>query len=369
MSETDQAVDTRSLPRALRLHALALALFDRSSSAHHLPLHSRLLLQPAAAFFSAALHADAERPDRLGRDLALAAPLPELSPTDQALVAAVVALQRDKLRPQREPVVLRLTLKQQQLALTLAAILRLAAALDAEPAISLHIQLDGDAVLLLVSGERAAEVARRADERAALWRECIGTLTIRATDLDTLGSAVTLVVDAQDVASAPALLLRVPVALEPAIGAEPIAEAARRQLRHFFDKLLSREEAVRDDEDVEDVHQMRVATRRIRASLQVVEGVYDHELIRRYRRGLRRVGRSLGVVRDGDVFLEHVIAYRDKLPVEAHAQLEPLIAAVRAERGQAREQLLADLDSKRYEKLKQAFALFLTTPGANTAVS
>jgi CHAD domain-containing protein len=59
---------------------------------------------------------------------------------------------------------------------------------------------------------------------------------------------------------------------------------------------------------------MRVATRRLRASLQVVEGVYEHALIRRYRRGLRRLAQSLGAVRDGDVFLQHVIAYRDALP-------------------------------------------------------
>src|SRR5215212_5482664 len=49
----------------------------------------------------------------------------------------------------------------------------------------------------------------------------------------------------------------------------------------------------------EDVHQMRVATRRLRASLQVVEGVYDPKLIRRYRRGLRQIAESLGAVRDG----------------------------------------------------------------------
>jgi len=41
-----------------------------------------------------------------------------------------------------------------------------------------------------------------------------------------------------------------------------------------------------------------------------------------------------------------------------------LIAAVSAERAQAREQLLADLQSKRYHELKRDFAAFLTTPGA-----
>jgi CHAD domain-containing protein len=109
---------------------------------------------------------------------------------------------------------------------------------------------------------------------------------------------------------------------------------------------------------------MRVATRRLRATLQVVEGVYEHELIQRYRRGLRRLAQSLGAVRDSDVFLQHVIAYRDALPQVERTRLEPLIAAVAAERAQARKALLDDLGSNRYATFKRTFSAFLTTPGA-----
>ncbi len=104
-----------------------------------------------------------------------AAPIPDLSPDDQAIVAGVVALQRAKVRPQREPVFLRLAGKEQRMALGLAAMLRLADALDAEPAGSLHIQVDGDETTLLVGGERTEEAVRCADERADLWRDRIGT--------------------------------------------------------------------------------------------------------------------------------------------------------------------------------------------------
>src|SRR5215813_4171784 len=58
MTETQQAVDVRSLPPALRTQALALMLFDRASAAHHLPMRSRRLLQQAAAYYSAARQAD-----------------------------------------------------------------------------------------------------------------------------------------------------------------------------------------------------------------------------------------------------------------------------------------------------------------------
>jgi CHAD domain-containing protein len=369
MTETEHAVDVGSLPPALRTLALALAIFDQTGATHHLPAHARRLLQQAAAYYSAARHVDGERPDRVGRDLVLAALILDLSPDDQAIIAGAVALQRSKIRPQREPVFLRLTGKDQKLALDLAAILRLADALDVEPAESLHIQVDGDEVTLLVGGDRATEVVRHADERADLWRDRIGALTIRTTDLDAFGSASVMEADRHDAGAAHDLLLTIAFAPDQAIGGEPIAEAARRQLRRFFDKLLAREDAVRDDEDIEDVHQMRVATRRIRASLQVVKGVYALKPIRRYRRGLRQVAQSLGAVRDGDVFLEHVLVYRDALPADARGRMEPLIAAVTAERAHAREQLLADFNAKRYKKLKQAFALFLTTPGADTVTT
>jgi exopolyphosphatase/pppGpp-phosphohydrolase len=229
MTETEQAVDVRSLPPALRIQALALALFDQTVAAHHLPAHARRLLQQSAAYYSAGRQADGERPDRLSRDLALAAPIPDLSPDDQAVVAGVVALQRAKVRPHREPVFLRLNSKEQKLALDLAAILRLADALDVEPAHSVHIQIDHDAITLFVGGEGATEVVRHADERADLWRDRIGTLTIRITDLDPFGSAAAIAADGQDAGFAPDLLLTVPFAPDQAIGGEPIAEAARRR--------------------------------------------------------------------------------------------------------------------------------------------
>src|SRR5262245_6775940 len=163
MTETEQAVDVRSLPHTLRTQALALALFDHADAAHHLPTRARRLLQQAAAYYSAARQADGDRPDRVGRDLVLTAPIPDLSSDDQAIVAGVIALQRAKVRPQRELVLLRLAGKEQQLALDLAAILRIADALDAEQANGVYMHTDARESTLLVGGERAAHVASHAD--------------------------------------------------------------------------------------------------------------------------------------------------------------------------------------------------------------
>jgi CHAD domain-containing protein len=337
---------------------VALVLFDGIAS--RLPTRARRLLELAAAYHGAARQATDERADRAGRDLALAAPIAGLSADQQSIVASAVAFQRAKLRPNREPAFLRLGDRDQRLALRLAAILRVAGALEAHSAGLLLIQSEDNGVTLIVGGDRAAEAVAAVEEQAQHWRESLGPLAVRAAEP---GELATLPATNGSASGGEVALIEQP------IGGEPIGEAARRMLRRFFDKLLAREEAVIKDEDMEDVHQMRVATRRLRASLQVVEGVYDHESIQRYRRGLRRIAQSLGNVRDGDVFLEHATAYRDSLPEAERPRLDPLLEAVGTARAQARAQLLDDLQSKRYHKFKRDFAEFLTTPGAGMLAS
>jgi CHAD domain-containing protein len=337
---------------------VVLTLLD--GVATKLPARARHMLELAASYHAAALKAGDERTDRIGRDMVLAAPIAGLGTDEQAIIASVVAFQREKLRSSREPAFLRLGEKDQRTALRLAAILRVAGAIEAYDVGMLLEQGDDHAVTLIVGGERAEKAVADVEDQARLWRDEIGALTVRVAEPGELMGA------REPATNGSALADALPAASAQPLGGEPIAESARRTLRRFFDKLLAREDAVSKDEDIEDVHQMRVATRRLRASLQVVTGVYDPKLIRRYRRGLRQIAESLGAVRDGDVFLEHVTAYYAAQPEADRAHLDRLIAAVSAERAEARARLLADLDSKRYYKLKRDFAEFLTTPGAGT---
>jgi CHAD domain-containing protein len=137
-------------------------------------------------------------------------------------------------------------------------------------------------------------------------------------------------------------------------------------LRRFFERMLAREEDVRRAEDPEDVHQMRVATRRLRATLQVLEPIFDPEQISRFRRGLRRAAAALGTVRDYDVFLAALRSFQAEQSPQA-ALLDRVIATVERERAKARISMFEDLQSGRYARFKHAFAIFLTTPGADLA--
>jgi CHAD domain-containing protein len=224
---------------------------------------------------------------------------------------------------------------------------------------SLAAQVDKGRTTLSIGGEQADMIAQEARARAGLWHDTIGALVIRRAGP---GEELAAVGGAEN-PSEPSL---VPAGKPPEglAAGEPIAEGARRVLRRFFGRMLAREDGVLKDDDPEDVHQMRVASRRLRAALQIAEPIYDRKQLGRYRRGLRRVAQALADVRDLDVFHEHVTAYRAKLAETAQHEIVPLLAAVEEGRASARAKLVKHLKNKDYTKFKRAFAEFLTTPGA-----
>ncbi len=143
-----------------------------------------------------------------------------------------------------------------------------------------------------------------------------------------------------------------PLDVAPTASLEELALAiVRRQLL----ALVRHEPGTRLGEDPEELHDMRVATRRLRAALSLFADALAPEAAAA-RAELGWLGRTLGAVRDLDVQLGHhgaeVVALADLLGAErAQGALEPLAALLLAERDRAREQLLETLDSSRYEAL------------------
>ncbi|MCS6937669.1 MAG: CYTH and CHAD domain-containing protein [Roseiflexaceae bacterium] len=338
----------------LLVRPLALTLLDRAASTGAiLPVHRRLL-GLAAACYDAALAAGVDAPERAARDMLISARIDDLDADQQALAAALPGMARAKARPRRDPAFIRLSDGDQKAALRLGAILRLAAALAEQGISTLAVaHTNGSVALTLAPGND--DLLEQINARSDLWRDHIGPITFAFVEHDAL---LPLPVEPIDPAFT---ALKLTDGLQ---GGEPLAEGARRMLRRTFERLLARIDAVEKDEDPEDVHDARVATRRLRASLQVVEGIFDPDLVRGLRRGLRRAARSLGAVRDYDVFLESVRTFRDQLPEERRSIMEPLITAIESARAPARARLIADLESKRFERFLHQFSTFLTTPGA-----
>ncbi len=145
---------------------------------------------------------------------------------------------------------------------------------------------------------------------------------------------------------------------------DSMAEAGRKVLLFHFAEMLNHEEGTRLGKDIEELHDMRVATRRMRAAFEIFGDAFDPKALKPHLKGLRATGRALGHVRDLDVFMEKAGHYLDTLPEEQRSGLDPLLDAWKAKRELSRNEMLAHLDSPQYQTFVQNFNLFLHTPGA-----
>jgi inorganic triphosphatase YgiF len=146
-------------------------------------------------------------------------------------------------------------------------------------------------------------------------------------------------------------------------GDDTLAEAGRKVLRFHFARMLAREEGTRLGANSEELHGMRVATRRMRAAFRVFGEAYRPGRTRRYRRDLRDTARRLGAVRDLDVLIEGLEAYGAGQSAAEAAALEPLVAAWRQQREEARVLLGRTLDSAGYRRFVDGFLEFVRTEG------
>ena len=147
-----------------------------------------------------------------------------------------------------------------------------------------------------------------------------------------------------------------------------MAEAGRKILQVQFTRMLSHENGTILGEDIEELHDMRVATRRMRAGYDLFKDAYYREVIEPYFHGLRATGKALGRVRDLDVFMEKARQYLKTLPEVDRGGLDPLLDAWSRKREAAREQMLAYLNSEQYQKFKQEFGAFLAAPHVSARI-
>ena len=81
-------------------------------------------------------------------------------------------------------------------------------------------------------------------------------------------------------------------------------EAAHTSLRQQLDEMLSQLEGTRAGDDIEALHDMRVASRRLRAALSVFVAAFPPKPFRALEKEVARVTDALGAVRDADVQIE-----------------------------------------------------------------
>ncbi len=143
-----------------------------------------------------------------------------------------------------------------------------------------------------------------------------------------------------------------------------VAEAGRKVMRFHLARMLAREPGTRAGQDPEELHAMRVATRRQRAAWRVFGASFRPGRTKRYRTGLREIASRLGAVRDLDVLIEAAEAYRAELPAAEQRAFAPLLADWRERRDDARVLLVRELDSDGYRRWVDDYRDFVRTEGA-----
>lgn len=143
---------------------------------------------------------------------------------------------------------------------------------------------------------------------------------------------------------------------------DPIFEAGRKVMSHHFNCMLYHEEGTRKGDDIEHLHDMRVASRRIRAAMRVFRPQYKKALIKNFRQQLQIAGRNLGKVRDFDVFLEKL-----RLDIDSQAQWDSdsfilLVRVGQQFRDTHQVHLVNYLDSEKYKLFVKQFNSFLKEP-------
>jgi CHAD domain-containing protein len=174
-------------------------------------------------------------------------------------------------------------------------------------------------------------------------------------------------VDVREAESPPASVepRQPPVGKTPGVSADDsLAEAGRKVLRFHFARMIAREPGTRDGHDPEDLHGMRVATRRMRAAWRVFGDSFRQGRTRRYRRELRSVAARLGAVRDLDVLIEAAEDYRASQSTAEQRAMLPLLTAWHGYRDDARALLLRELDAPGYVSFVEDFRVFVVTEGA-----
>lgn len=136
----------------------------------------------------------------------------------------------------------------------------------------------------------------------------------------------------------------------PAPGASA-ADHLQASLAHQVGALLAHDPGTRIGTDPEDLHQMRVATRRLRAYLRAARPMLEREWADALREELGWLGRALGPARDLDVLTEHLGEQAGGLAPRDRRALARILSGLDAQRAAARATLLDVLRSDRYLKL------------------
>jgi CHAD domain-containing protein len=131
------------------------------------------------------------------------------------------------------------------------------------------------------------------------------------------------------------------------------SQAAARVVRVRSKEVFAHSEGILDLGDVERVHDMRVATRRLRAALEIFEPCFPHKRHRKALKKVKALADALGERRDADVEIATLEGFLDEAVEADHGALIALIEELRVRQAEANEALAPYVTPKRLKKLRR----------------
>lgn len=142
----------------------------------------------------------------------------------------------------------------------------------------------------------------------------------------------------------------------------PVTELVRCALATSVWQLVRHDSGIRLGSDSEQVHQARVATRRLRSDLRAFRPFLEEDWASSLRDELKWVGGALGAVRDAEVLLERLNSRTAALPAQDRPVAGHLLSCLAEELALKRAELLVILRSDRYLDLLDRLADAMQQP-------
>jgi triphosphatase len=153
-----------------------------------------------------------------------------------------------------------------------------------------------------------------------------------------------------------------PTTVEPSMS---VIEVALANLRRYLSAWYLHEPGARLGDDPEELHDLRVAGRRLDAVLRQYRSSLSASLLG-IRPTIKSVLRALGPVRDLDVALSELETFGRDLPKSERHGVEPLKRHLASERTRARARMLSALDSAPVQKNLQELTSLLSAPSVQS---
>jgi CHAD domain-containing protein len=142
------------------------------------------------------------------------------------------------------------------------------------------------------------------------------------------------------------------------------SKVAARVVKVRSKEVFERSGGVLDLDEVEHVHDMRVATRRLRAALEIFEPCFPRKRHRKALKKVKALADALGERRDADVEIALLEGLVEEAAEADRSALSTLIDEIRDRQHQANEALVSYVAPKRLKKLRRRLKKLVKAAGS-----